>query len=96
MDNKKRNIFFLYFKGLKIAYSLDKKLFWMQIANSLGNVIIGYLSTIIAAIVINGVVEGKDKKELFLLAIIVVFANFASSFCTSTRSPKCSKTSIDI
>ncbi|MBR0232460.1 MAG: ABC transporter ATP-binding protein [Synergistaceae bacterium] len=76
MDNKKRNIFFLYFKGLKIAYSLDKKLFWMQIANSLGNVIIGYLSTIIAAIVINGVVEGKDKKELFLLAIIVVFANF--------------------
>ena len=65
----------LSFRALKVLYRLDHRYFWIQVFNSLGDSLRYYVNSILAALIIDGVVAGADPKKLGIYAILVVFLN---------------------
>ena len=72
----------LFFRGMKIAYSLDKRFFWMQIFNAVGDSFRPYINSFMAALIIDGIAEGKPTKTLIVYALIVVGVNLVINFIT--------------
>ncbi|MBQ2988201.1 MAG: ABC transporter ATP-binding protein [Clostridia bacterium] len=65
----------LSFRALKVLYRLDPRYFWIQVFNSVGDSLRYYVNSILAALIIDGVVAGADPKKLGLYAVLVVFLN---------------------
>ena len=65
----------LSFRALKVLYRLDPRYFWIQVFNSAGDSLRYYINSILAAMIIDGVVAGADPKKLGLYAVLVVFLN---------------------
>lgn len=72
----------VFFRAMKINYKIDPPFFWMQILNASGNTIRSILNSLIMAIIINGVNEGKSEKTLLIYAAIVVLLNFILNLTT--------------
>lgn len=66
----------VYFRNLKVTYNLDRKFFLMQMINAFGDKFRPFLNSFLAAIIINGIYEGRSEKVLILYALTVVILNF--------------------
>ena len=68
-----------YIRGMKIAYKIDKGFFFSQIFNAFGHTIRQFVTSIMAAIIIDGVARGDEAPKLIRYALIVVGANLIAN-----------------
>lgn len=77
-----------FMRGMKYAYKLDTPYFWMQILNGVGNTLRSYVNAFMAALIIDGIAEGKSTGTLITYAIIVVSVNLVVDFVVQFTAAK--------
>lgn len=65
----------VFFRAVKINYSLDPRFFWMQVINVVSDRVRPFVNSFFTALVIDGIYRGESTKNLIIYAIIVVVSN---------------------
>ena len=65
----------VFFRAVKINYSLDPRFFWMQVINVVSDRVRPFVNSFFTALVIDGIYRGESIKNLIIYAIIVVVSN---------------------